>query len=159
MLTKINLSYLNTAVALSGYMLFPGSSLLALKTAYFCLGTQFMAMASQTIGQILERDLDKSMIRTCLRPIPSQRISLAHAYTFAGCIYGASNLIFYYHFPIEALVLANTIFYGYIGVYIPAKKRTELNTLIGSIVGALPPLLGWAAAGGSLLALEPLSLL
>jgi len=83
-----------------------------------------MAMASQATNQIIERDIDKGMVRTCLRPIPRNRIGLSHAYIFTASLYGASNLIFYNFFPIEACIIANTIFFGYVGVYIPAKKRT-----------------------------------
>ncbi len=70
-------------------------------------------------------------------------------------LYAGSNILFYNLFPLAATVVANTIFLSYITLYTPMKRFTYLNTSVGAIVGALPPYLGWAAAGGSLLALEP----
>ena len=73
-LTKFKLSLLNTIVALSGYMICPGSIFFSIQTLNFCTATQLMAMSSQAFNQIIERNYDKEMVRTCTRPIPKNRI-------------------------------------------------------------------------------------
>lgn len=150
-LTKIELSGLNTFVALCGYMMMPTSILLSTNTAMFCLATQLMAMSSQSANQIIEREHDKSMIRTSIRPLPKGTISTATASMITFSLYSASNYIYFTMFPPGALIMANVILYSYLFVYTPLKRKSEMNTFFGSIVGSLPPSLGWMAAGGSFL--------
>lgn len=158
MLTKFELSLLNTTVALAGYMLVPGAQFLALQTLWFTGAVQLMAMTSQTVNQIKEKHHDSKMLRTCMRPIPRNRVSVSQATALATAMWFASNAIFYSCFPINGLVVANSILFSYILLYTPMKRTSENNTTIGSLVGALPPLLGWVSAGGALLSPVPWSL-
>jgi protoheme IX farnesyltransferase len=70
-------------------------------------------------------------------------------------LFSTSNLMFLTLFPLQAAVVADTIFFLYVFCYTPMKRTNIYNTALGAVVGALPPYLGWAAAGGSLLALPP----
>lgn len=158
MLTKFELSMLNTTVALAGYMLVPGAQFLSMNTLWFSLATQLMAMTSQTVNQIKERGFDSKMLRTCMRPIPRNRVSVGTASALAFTMWGLSNALFYSLFPLNGLIVANSILFSYILFYTPMKRTSEHNTTVGSLVGALPPLLGWASAGGSIAALEPWSI-
>lgn len=158
MLTKFELSLLNTAVALAGYMLVPGTQFLSMNTLWFSLATQLMAMTSQAVNQIKERSYDSKMLRTCMRPIPRNRVSVSTASALAFAMWGLSNTLYYMYFPLNGLLVANSILFSYILFYTPLKRVSEHNTTVGSLVGALPPLLGWASAGGSMAALEPWSI-
>jgi protoheme IX farnesyltransferase len=158
MLTKWELSCLNTTVAMMGYLLVPGVQFLSLQTLWFTLAVQLMAMTSQTVNQIKEKHHDAKMVRTCMRPIPRNRVTVPQASTLAFGMWGLSNAIFYTCFPINGLLVANTILFSYILMYTPMKRTSENNTAIGSLVGALPPLLGWVSAGGSLVSMVPWNL-
>lgn len=158
MLTKFELSILNTFVALSGFLMVPSTSLLSLDTLIFCTATQMMAMSSQAFNQIIERDFDKQMSRTCLRPIPKNKISVRKAFAFTMGLYLTSNSLYLLYFPTPAFLVANLIMYSYLFVYTPLKRKSETNTHFGSIVGALPPVLGWVGAGGSPLDIQCLGL-
>jgi protoheme IX farnesyltransferase len=99
---------------------------------------------------VLERHTDARMRRTQGRPLPAGRMHPAEALTFGlflaitGLVYLACTL----SHPAAAAVAAFT-FVAYVGVYTPLKSRTSLNTLIGAVPGALPPIIGWCAVRGS----------
>ena len=105
---------------------------------------------------MIEVDYDKVMMRTCRRPLPLQKINKAVAFSICMGLFGGSNLIFYHMFPHQAMFVANSIFAMYVFMYTPMKRHNPSNTALGAIVGALPPYLGWTAAGGSVFDLEPL---
>jgi protoheme IX farnesyltransferase len=123
------------------------------------LAGTFLASASAScFNQIYEIERDGRMKRTMKRPLPAGLISVPHALTFAvgtgvtgvGLLSACAN-------PLTAgLGLANILLYA--GVYTPLKVRSVHNTEVGAIVGALPPLMGWTAATGSVCGLEPLAL-
>lgn len=155
MLTKMDLSLLNTFVALVGYSMFPGVALLSWNTLYFSAATQLMAMTSQAINQIIERSYDKQMVRTCMRPLPRNRLNIAEASALSFALWAGASAIFLTQFPIGGFLVANTILASYILVYTPMKRTSEHNTAVGALVGALPPLLGWVSAGGAITAIQP----
>lgn len=121
-------------------------------------GTFLASACANTLNQVYESPRDARMKRTMRRPLPSGRVSVPHALAFAtatgaggvGILYAAASPL------AAALGAANIALYA--GVYTPLKVRTSLNTVVGSVVGAIPPLMGWAAATGSLSAPEPLAL-
>jgi protoheme IX farnesyltransferase len=114
------------------------------------LGTGFVAAGAAVLNQVMERDTDALMLRTRDRPLPAGRVSPTDASVFGaalsilgiGVLYGASQ-------PLAAGVAALTLV-SYLAVYTPLKRRTPFSTLVGAVPGALPPVIGWAAARGSL---------
>ncbi len=114
------------------------------------LGIGLVAVACSVLNQLIERDTDRRMFRTASRPIPTGRISPSEALVFgvsAGVI-GLTWLALRVN-PLTAVLGAVTLL-SYVGLYTPLKRWTGLSTVIGAIPGALPPVLGWTAAGGSL---------
>jgi len=114
------------------------------------LGILLLGITASVLNQIQEAGLDSKMERTLNRPIPSHRIKPQHALIFllfnliAGIIliYSAGNL---------TAVLIGLIAIGwYNGIYTYAKKITAFAVFPGAVTGALPPLIGWVAAGGGL---------
>ncbi len=114
------------------------------------LGGLLISGASITINQIIERNLDSLMKRTMNRPIPTGRVSLQEAIWFALVIgsLGISLLIHFTNPLTTALSLLSLILYSF--VYTPMKRVGSIAVLMGAIPGALPPLLGWVAATGTI---------
>jgi heme o synthase len=114
------------------------------------LGTLLVAMGAAALNQFLEREFDAKMRRTEDRPIPSGRLMPEAALIIGGVCAGAG--LIYLNFavnPLTALLGAVTLA-SYLFVYTPLKRVTTLNTIIGAIPGALPPLMGWTAARGQI---------
>jgi protoheme IX farnesyltransferase len=121
------------------------------------LGTGLVAGGASAWNMILERDRDARMKRTASRPLPSGKVSLAEAVTF-GTLLGIAGLaILFVGVNGLSAGVAATTFVLYVGVYTPLKPITSLNTAIGAIPGALPPVIGWAASTGRL-GVEPWAL-
>ncbi len=106
--------------------------------------------ASVTINQIIEKDLDKLMSRTLNRPIPTGRITVNEATTFAVvCLIGSLIVLWVSTNPLTvALSFISMLLYSF--VYTPLKRVGPIAVFVGAIPGALPPLLGWIAASGSM---------
>ncbi len=114
------------------------------------LGTALVAAGASALNQFLERDTDVLMRRTENRPLPSGRLLPMEVLTFglALGVGGVTYLALALPHPLAAGVAAFT-FVSYVFVYTPLKRRTSLNTLIGAVPGALPPVIGWAAVRGT----------
>jgi protoheme IX farnesyltransferase len=115
------------------------------------LGTALVAAGASALNQLLERDTDALMERTENRPLPAGRLQPIEVLIF-GLILGAGGVAYLallLPHPLAAAVAAITLV-CYAFVYTPLKRRTSLNTLVGAVPGALPPIIGWAAARGSL---------
>jgi protoheme IX farnesyltransferase len=114
------------------------------------LGTLLVASGTGTLNQYLERVFDAQMRRTARRPLASGRIESSHALWFgislslAGAVYLAVAV------NVLASLLALVTLLSYLFLYTPLKRKTPLCTLIGAFPGAVPPLIGWAAARGQL---------
>jgi protoheme IX farnesyltransferase len=118
--------------------------------AHTLAGTALVAAGASALNQVFERRTDGLMRRTCLRPLPDQRLSPHEAMGF-GCVsstLGATELALGAN-PVAALVAVLTLVF-YALVYTPLKHRTPMATLVGAVPGAMPPMIGWAAATGSL---------
>ena len=124
------------------------------------IGIFFVAMGAGAAGALnmwYEADLDKLMARTCLRPIPTGKVNRNHALVF-GIILSAVSVYGLYYFTnkISAILLLSTISF-YLFVYtIWLKRLTPQNIVIGGAAGALPPVIGWTIATGSL-SIEPIT--
>lgn len=112
------------------------------------LGGFLLSGASVTINQIIEKDLDKLMTRTQSRPLPTHRLTVNEAITFAVVCLVAGSLILYLYTNVltTTLSLVSMIMYSF--VYTPLKRVGSIAVFVGAIPGALPPLLGWTAATG-----------
>ena len=117
---------------------------------FLFIGMFFSASGCAVLNQYLEKDFDAKMNRTKNRPIPSGRISPINALIF-GSILSVFGVFFIYTTVnlLTAIICLLTVFL-YLFVYTPSKRFSTLNTLIGSIPGALPVLGGWTAATNSL---------
>jgi protoheme IX farnesyltransferase len=144
---KVQSLLLLTTVA-TMYVAGEPSPLLVLLT---CLGGYLSAGGAGAINHFLDRDIDARMSRTASRPIPAGRVSPAAALTFGCVLAGASVLELWLAVNPLAAALSFCGFLGYVLVYtLWLKRRTPQNIVIGGAAGAVPPLVGWAAARGSL---------
>ncbi len=114
-------------------------------------GTALVVGGASALNQFLERHSDARMHRTENRPLPSGRLQPVEVLVFGlGLgIGGTVCLALTLRQPTAALVAA-TAFVSYVFIYTPLKRVTSLNTLIGAVPGALPPVIGWTAVSGSL---------
>ena len=112
------------------------------------LGGFLFSGASVCINQIIERDLDKLMKRTMLRPLPTGRVTPQEATVFAAlCMALSIWILWSFTNPFTVLLsLVSMVLYSF--VYTPLKRVGPVAVFVGAIPGALPPLLGWIAATG-----------
>jgi len=112
------------------------------------LGTALVASGAAALNQLLERELDARMRRTEDRPLPSGRVHPDTALIFGG-VSSAAGLI-YLAFAVNQITsfLGVITLASYLFIYTPLKRVTTLNTVIGAVPGALPPLMGWTGARG-----------
>lgn len=150
LLLKPNLSFMVVFSSVIGYLLAPGISFDWANVIILFIGGILVTGGANTINQILEREGDKMMTRTQNRPIPQGRISVKEGWLLAGAAGIAGAGLLGYHFNILTGILSfiSLLLYGF--AYTPMKRVHPIAVLIGAIPGALPPLLGWVAATGSL---------
>ncbi|HLU66248.1 MAG TPA: heme o synthase [Kofleriaceae bacterium] len=148
-LVKPQITLFNLVTALGGLALAPGDPSDAPWVA-LAIGTVLIVGAANALNMYLERDIDCLMARTRRRPLPSGRMdpSVALAFGVALAVLAVPILTFLVH-PLTGL-LGVVAFLSYVCLYTPLKQRTTVATLIGSVPGAMPPLLGWTAMTGSL---------
>lgn len=113
------------------------------------LGTALVAAGASALNQLLERHSDGLMHRTEHRPLPAGRMLPGAVLAFGAglSVFGVAYLAVTLRQPTAALVAAFT-FVSYVFLYTPLKRRTPLNTLVGAVPGALPPVIGWTAVRG-----------
>ena len=155
---KLGKFTISLPVALTGflgyYMVFASFDLHAL---YTVSGIFLLSSASAALNQIQERKTDALMKRTSLRPLPSGQITLTGAFIFSLTCAGAGTLLLLLtgYWLAAALGLFTLAWYNL--VYTPLKRVTAFAVLPGAVIGALPPLIGWTAAGGDPLDMEILA--
>ena len=114
------------------------------------LGTLLVASGTGTLNQYLERRFDAQMRRTAKRPLAAGRLEPSSALwfgillSFAGAVYLAAAV------NALASLLSILTLVSYLALYTPLKRKTPLCTVVGALPGAMPPLIGWAAASGKL---------
>ncbi|MDX2432713.1 MAG: protoheme IX farnesyltransferase [Bacteroides sp.] len=142
-------------VALTGFLgYFLHTPLLDRNALLVISGVFLLSMGSGAINQIQERDIDARMDRTRSRPIPAGIIRLNHAIIFSLIFSIAGLVILALTGELLAAGIGLFTLFWYNGVYTPLKRVTAFAVFPGALIGALPPLIGWAAAGGSPLDLE-----
>ncbi len=116
-----------------------------------CLGGALSAGGAGAINHAYDRDIDASMKRTAMRPVPSGRVSPAAAVRFGVALGIASFTLLALTVNVLAAALALSGLLGYVLVYtVWLKRRTPQNIVIGGAAGAVPPLVAWAATRGTL---------
>src|SRR5262245_51767815 len=149
-LTKPRITLLVVFTALVGFVTASPASPWGSLLAAALVGTGLVAAGASAINMVMERDTDALMHRTRSRPIPAGRIRPSDARWF-GALLSLSGLALLAGLcnPLAALVAFAT-WASYLFAYTPLKRRTHLSTLVGAVPGALPPVIGWAAARQSL---------
>lgn len=147
-LSKIKITFFVTITTSFGFIAYKGS--LSPEIILPTLGTWFLACGSAAFNHYQERNSDALMERTKNRPIPSGKISASNVFYFASVLVFIGSTILFTGSNITALLLGllNLIWYNLI--YTPLKRKSALAIIPGSLVGAIPPAIGWTAAGGSL---------
>ncbi len=131
-----------------GFYLGSGTTLNSTLLFHTLLGTALAAGGTVALNQFLEREADALMERTRRRPLPSGRLKPIEALAFGVAITtgGLLYLSLVVH-PLSGLITA-FIVGSYLFLYTPLKQKTPLCTIVGAFPGALPPVVGWAAARG-----------
>jgi protoheme IX farnesyltransferase len=147
-LTKPRIAVLVLATVASGALIASRGSIEAWVVLHAVVGTALVAAGSSVWNQLAERTIDARMHRTEFRPLPAGRVAPAEAATLAAAlsISGLAYLTATVGGPAVWLAAASLVLYSFI--YTPMKRYTTLNTIVGAIPGALPPVIGWAAATG-----------
>ena len=149
-LTKPDVSFLVVLTTAAGFYLGSTRPLDIARMIHAVLATALIAAGTAALNQYFERAADARMRRTASRPLPSGQLKPASALLFgvALCIVGAAYLDLASGWLASFLGVLTSL--TYLGFYTPLKSRTTLATLVGAFPGAVPPLIGWAAARGSL---------
>lgn len=156
-LSKLRLSALVVSTTSAGFLAAGGPISYSTLVAC-CIGTSLCSSSASTFNQVLEVERDTKMKRTRNRPLPKNVYTPLQA-TVLGATTGVSGgmLLLYGTDCVTAtLGVANIGLYA--GLYTYMKPRYELNTWVGAVVGAIPPIMGWTAAGGSVTDIEALLL-
>jgi protoheme IX farnesyltransferase len=145
-LIKYKVSIAVTFTAITGYIVYAGR--FNLETLYLVLGVFFLAGGSSALNECQESEYDARMERTKNRPIPTGQISRKNAWLVASAFVIVGLLILYVAFgAVTALLgVVNLVWYNLIYTYL--KRVTPFAVVPGSLVGAIPALMGWTAAGG-----------
>ena len=146
-LTKFRISAVSTLTAATGYIAHSRCVNSALLSAVS--GTLLMAMASSALNEVQEREIDSLMDRTRHRPIPSGLVTARTACIVAFILAALGCAILYSTRGVVPALLGLLAMAWYNGIYTPLKRMTAFAVVPGSVIGALPPAIGWAAAGGS----------
>jgi len=149
-LTKPRLTMLAVLTALLGYYLGVRGGVNFLRLCNVFFGAVMVGGGANVLNQFFERDTDAMMRRTEGRPLPSGRLNEEQAFNL-GLFLSVSGALWYV-FLVNVIsgVIALVTLVSYLIFYTPLKKKTMLALFVGAIPGALPPVMGWVAATGSL---------
>jgi protoheme IX farnesyltransferase len=149
-LAKARLAALVILTTIVGYVLAARGSFRLVELAWTVLGTTLTAFGANILNQWLEADRDRRMERTRHRPLPAGRVQRRTALVW-GVVSAMVGLVVL-DLTTNRLTagLALFVIALYVLVYTPLKVRTPLNTVVGAVCGAIPPMMGWTAATGRL---------
>ena len=148
-LTKPRITTLVVVTAGVGYAVGAARGLDPAAFVALLIGTALVAGGASALNQYWEREADARMERTKLRPIPAGRMAPPEALAF-GLAVAAAGLVLLATINGLTALLGLAALASYVLAYTPLKRITSLCTVVGAIPGALPPMMGWAAARGSL---------
>jgi len=149
-LTKPRLNFLVVASSAAGYYLGSPATIDLPTMAQAVVGTALVAGGAAALNQVAERDTDGLMRRTRTRPLPDGRITPMDARIFGYALSVTGLALLLTRTNALAALLALATLAVYLAIYTPMKRRTPLATLLGAIPGALPPVIGWTAAHGTI---------
>lgn len=150
-LMKVRLNFFVLVTTFFGFLLYSrGVDMNWMKLLHTIVGTGAAAFGSAAFNQLMEVDLDARMKRTADRPLPSRRMDPLVAFGI-GWVLSAIGII---HLAAQvgnlAAYLAAATVAIYVFIYTPMKRFSSANTLVGAVTGAVPPVIGWVGAGGSI---------
>lgn len=149
-LTKPGITRMVVMTTAAGFFLATTGAFPLVAFLHTLFGTALSAAGSLALNQYAEREIDRSMGRTCGRPLPSGRLAPATAASF-GLLLSAVGLLYLTLFVnVLTMLLVATSIVTYVVVYTPLKRFSWTATPVGAIPGALPILAGWTAARGSI---------
>jgi len=147
-LTKARLSALVVVTTFVGFWLGAGSDGFGWRMIHTIFGTTLTAFGAAVFNQLMEVDADSKMHRTANRPLPGRRIRREFAFLLGWLLSAIGLLHLGTRVNVEASGLAALTLITYLFIYTPMKRRSTLNTLVGAVSGALPPVIGWVGAVG-----------
>ena len=147
-LSKLTIMLPVSLTGFTGYFIF--NSHFSINLVLVSLGILLLAVSASTLNQVQEVSLDSKMKRTLDRPIPAGRIKMINAIIFSLCTFLAGTYIIYSFGNLLAAIIGLFTIVWYNGIYTYLKRITAFAVVPGAITGALPPLIGWAAAGGGI---------
>jgi len=149
-LAKPRLNFLVVASALAGYTMAGGDTSSVALLLCTLAGTGLVAGGASALNQVIERRPDGLMRRTRMRPLPDGRLQPGESLVFAIATAGAGLLILALGANLLSAAVAFTTLLTYAAIYTPLKRVSSFATVVGAIPGALPPVIGWAAARDTL---------
>lgn len=123
---------------------------LSLSLFLITAGILLTAVSASVLNQVQEADLDAKMDRTRNRPVPSGRIDIEHAVIYSLITLATGLTIIYFMGNLTAALTGFVTMIIYNAIYTPLKRVTPFALLPGALAGALPPMIGWVTAGGSI---------
>jgi protoheme IX farnesyltransferase len=149
-LTKPRMNFLVVCTTAVGFSMAPHHGGHWMTLLHAILGTAMTAASASVLNQLVEREYDALMPRTRNRPLPGGRISPGEALAM-GVLLGVAGVA-YLALMVNVLtaLLGAITLASYVWVYTPMKRVSSLNTVVGAVPGAIPPMMGWAAATGAL---------
>ena len=149
-LTKPRLNLLVLVTTLAGLFLGSPASVALALVFHTLVGTALVAGGAAALNQVWERETDRRMRRTSNRPLPRGRLGVTEGIWFGVVLSIAGLVELALGATAAAAAVAAATLISYVLVYTPLKTRTSLATLVGAVPGALPPVIGWAAATGDI---------
>lgn len=145
-LSKLKIMIPVSLTGFTGFFVFDPH--ISVKIILVSIGILFLGISASVLNQIQETDLDKRMKRTQNRPLPLKLIKIQHAYLFFFLMLSAGTVLVYFAGNLTSALIGLFTVFWYNGIYTYAKRITAFAVVPGAITGALPPLIGWVAAGG-----------
>jgi protoheme IX farnesyltransferase len=149
-LTKPDVSFLVVMTTMAGYALGTVGPFDWLRMAHTVFGTTLIAAGTSALNHYLERDTDALMRRTMSRPLPSGQLDPREVFWFGGSLIALGTIYLGVATNTLATLLGILTSATYLFAYTPLKRKTTFATTVGALPGAMPPLIGWSAARGTL---------
>jgi heme o synthase len=149
-LTKPDVSFLVLMTTAAGFYMGARGPIAWLHMIHVVFGTMLIAGGTAALNHYIERDSDGSMRRTASRPLPSGLLQPREALLFGVALSVVGTVDLYFVAGMLAAGLGVATCLSYLLAYTPLKKRTVWATFVGAFPGAIPPMIGWVAATGSL---------